>query len=75
MALSASPTAYCGAPGKAVTEVNLAGSELGLVALVQMRNNARVAVAGSISMFSNSYFDVAVQRRDGKRSARAWRGL
>jgi hypothetical protein len=30
---------------------------MALVALAQLRNNARVAVAGSVDMFSDAFFD------------------
>ncbi|GAB4821924.1 hypothetical protein N2152v2_008970 [Parachlorella kessleri] len=66
LALWGSPTAYSSKPGTALTEVTLAGSELGLVALVQARNNARVAVAGSIDMFSNEFFRHSLTSRLGE---------
>lgn len=60
--LSASPTAYSAKPGAAVTEVNLAGGELGLVALVQARNNARAAVVGSLHALSDAAFSAPAAR-------------
>ena len=39
-----------------MTEVNLAGAELGLVALVQAQNNARAAVVGSLDALSDAAF-------------------
>lgn len=49
-ALTAPATAFSSGSGSA------AGVELVLVALVQARNNARVAISGSIDMFSNKLF-------------------
>lgn len=63
IALSASETAYSHDPSKAMSEppALLAGGSAALVTLVQARNNARVAVAGSLDMFSDELFDAAVQ--------------
>lgn len=66
MALGGSPTAYCGKPGAAVTDAKLAGPGMGLVALVQMRNNARVAVAGSLFMFSDAAFQAEATTRESQ---------
>lgn len=67
LALSASPTGYSGKPGAAQTDAKLAGSALGLVALAQQRNNARVAVAGSILLFSDETFGAQATDRSGNR--------
>jgi oligosaccharyltransferase complex subunit beta len=76
LALTASPTGYSGKPGAAQTDAKLAGSALGLVALAQQRNNARVAVAGSIHMFSNEAFGAQATGRAGEsRGAVANRAL
>ncbi|KAL4458520.1 hypothetical protein ABPG75_013385 [Micractinium tetrahymenae] len=71
LALAGSPTAYCGKPGAAMTDAKLAGPELGLVALVQMRNNARVAVAGSLHMFSDAAFQAEATARNDRVLGRA----
>jgi oligosaccharyltransferase complex subunit beta len=71
LALTASPTGYSGKPGAAQTDAKLAGSALGLVALAQQRNNARVAVAGSIHMFSNEAFGAQATGRAGERCGRS----
>lgn len=42
---------------------------MGLVALVQLRNNARVAVAGSVDLFSDAAFAATATDRAGKRCA------
>ena len=67
LALSGSTTAYSGKTGAGATEAKLAGGNLGLVALAQMRNNARVAVAGSLHMISDAAFAAKATNRDGKR--------
>jgi hypothetical protein len=67
LALSGSATAYSGKTGAGATEAKLAGGNLGLVALAQMRNNARVAVAGSLHMISDAAFAAKATNRDGKR--------
>eukprot|EP00887_Chlorella_sp_A99_P006356 scaffold3.g6356.t1 len=66
LALWGSPTAYGSKPGTAVTEVNLAGKELGLVALVQARNNARAAIIGSLDMLSDAYLGASAATCDGQ---------
>ncbi len=66
VALGGSPTAYCGKPGAAMTDAKLAGPGMGLVALVQMRNNARVAVAGSLHMFSDAAFQAEATTRENR---------
>lgn len=55
-AITAERTGYAGIPGEPVPEGGvLAGQALGLVSLVQGRNNARAAVIGSVEMFSNKF--------------------
>lgn len=71
LALAGSPTAYAGKPGAAQTDAKLAGDNLGLVALVQMRNNARVVVAGSVDMFSNAAFQAEATSGAGQGLGRA----
>ncbi|KAL4859312.1 Dolichyl-diphosphooligosaccharide--protein glycosyltransferase subunit [Chlorella vulgaris] len=66
LALSGSPTAYSGKPGVAQTDAKLAGGSMGLVALAQLRNNARVAVAGSLDMFSDAAFQAHATSHSGQ---------
>lgn len=55
-AITAERTGYAGTPGEGVPQGSvLAGQALGLVSLVQGRNNARAAVIGSVEMFSNKF--------------------
>jgi oligosaccharyltransferase complex subunit beta len=60
-AVTGSETAYSGVAGKPIssTRTPLAGKSVGLLTLVQGRNNARVAVSGSTEMLSNKYFSAA----------------
>jgi oligosaccharyltransferase complex subunit beta len=60
-AITGSDTAYSGVAGKAISPSKspLAGKSLGLLTLVQGRNNARVAVSGSTDMLSNKYYSAA----------------
>ncbi|KAK6946206.1 Dolichyl-diphosphooligosaccharide--protein glycosyltransferase 48kDa subunit [Dillenia turbinata] len=52
--LSASPAAYSANPKSKLTQPpSLTGSAISLVSVVQARNNARVMISGSLSMFSN----------------------
>lgn len=67
IALRGSPTAYSGKPGEAALDAKLAGPSMALVALVQARNNARVAVAGSLHMFSDAAYDAQATDRTGSR--------
>lgn len=69
-ALCGSPTAYSGRIDAAQTEAKLAGPAIALVALVQQRNNARVAVAGSIDMFSDAAFAAEATDRHNKNLGR-----
>lgn len=55
--LDAPETAYSADPRGAVTTLPLIlGKEIALVSGVQARNNARVAISGSIELFSNKFF-------------------
>lgn len=62
-ALSASPAAYSANPkSKLSNPPSLTGSAISLVSVVQARNNARVLISGSLSMFSNRLFRSGVQK-------------
>lgn len=62
-ALSASPAAYSANPkSKLSNPPSLTGSVISLVSVVQARNNARVLISGSLSMFSNRLFRSGVQK-------------
>ena len=62
VALSGSPTAYSHDPKRAPAEPPAlpVGGAAALVTLVQARNNARVAVVGSLDMLSDELFDAPV---------------
>ncbi|XVE49386.1 hypothetical protein DITRI_Ditri01bG0079500 [Diplodiscus trichospermus] len=61
--LSASPSAYSANPkSKLSTPPSLTGSAISLVSIVQARNNARILITGSLSMFSNRFFRSGVQK-------------
>ncbi|XP_015574562.2 dolichyl-diphosphooligosaccharide--protein glycosyltransferase 48 kDa subunit-like [Ricinus communis] len=61
--LSASPSSYSANPKtKLSSPPSLTGSAISLVSIVQARNNARVLVAGSLSMFSNRFLRSWVQK-------------
>lgn len=61
--LSASPSAYSTNPGtKLSSPPPLTGSAISLVSVVQARNNARVLISGSLSMFSDRFFRSEVQK-------------
>ncbi|XP_071722147.1 dolichyl-diphosphooligosaccharide--protein glycosyltransferase 48 kDa subunit-like isoform X2 [Rutidosis leptorrhynchoides] len=61
--LSASPAAYSAYPkAKLSSPPSLMGSAISLVSVVQARNNARILIAGSLSMFSNRFFRSGVQQ-------------
>ncbi|KAK6136822.1 hypothetical protein DH2020_029417 [Rehmannia glutinosa] len=61
--LSASPAAYSANPkSKLSTPPTLIGSAISLVSIVQARNNARILISGSLSMFSNRFFRSGVQK-------------
>ncbi|KAH9695989.1 Dolichyl-diphosphooligosaccharide--protein glycosyltransferase 48 kDa subunit [Citrus sinensis] len=54
--LSASSSAYSANPkSKLSNPPSLTGSAISLVSVVQARNNARILITGSLSMFSNRY--------------------
>ncbi|XP_043709675.1 dolichyl-diphosphooligosaccharide--protein glycosyltransferase 48 kDa subunit-like [Telopea speciosissima] len=61
--LSASPSAYSANPkSKLSTPPSLTGSTISLVSVVQARNNARVLISGSLSLFSNRFLRSGVQK-------------
>ncbi|KAL6494773.1 Dolichyl-diphosphooligosaccharide--protein glycosyltransferase 48 kDa subunit [Orobanche gracilis] len=61
--LSASPAAYsANLKSKLSSPPTLTGSGVSLVSIVQARNNARVLISGSLSMFSNRFFQSGVQK-------------
>ncbi|XP_073151704.1 dolichyl-diphosphooligosaccharide--protein glycosyltransferase 48 kDa subunit-like [Henckelia pumila] len=61
--LSASPAAYSANPhSKLSNPPSLTGSAISLVSVVQARNNARILISGSLSMFSNRFFRSQVQK-------------
>ena len=66
IAMSGSATAYSAAPGKKLGETAiLAGTNVGLAALMQSRNGARVAVVGSVDLFSDAFCKASVPARGG----------
>uniref|UniRef100_A0A7S0YD16 Dolichyl-diphosphooligosaccharide--protein glycosyltransferase 48 kDa subunit n=2 Tax=Polytomella parva TaxID=51329 RepID=A0A7S0YD16_9CHLO len=56
VALSAAPTAF----SQKHDAIEVVGRANALVAVVQMRNNARALVSGSLDLFSNAYFSTLV---------------
>ncbi|XWS39833.1 hypothetical protein CRYUN_Cryun18bG0088400 [Craigia yunnanensis] len=61
--LSASSSAYSANPkSKLSTPPSLTGSAISLISIVQARNNARILITGSLSMFSNRFFRSGVQK-------------
>ncbi|KAJ4716464.1 Dolichyl-diphosphooligosaccharide--protein glycosyltransferase 48 kDa subunit [Melia azedarach] len=61
--LSASPSAYSANPkSKLSNPPSLTGSAISLVSVVQARNNARILITGSLSMFSNRFFRSGVRK-------------
>jgi Oligosaccharyltransferase 48 kDa subunit beta len=65
-ALGAEVSAFSAMSGAPLADApTLAGPELTLVAVAQAHNNARVAIAGSIDMFSNAFFQATVGQRCG----------
>ncbi|GAB4853927.1 Dolichyl-diphosphooligosaccharide--protein glycosyltransferase 48 kDa subunit [Ancistrocladus abbreviatus] len=61
--LSASPSAYSANPKSKISNVPmLTGSAISLVSVVQARNNARILISGSLSMFSDRFFQSGVQK-------------
>ena len=66
IAMSGSATAYSAVPGKKLVEaLVLAGANVGLAALVQSRNGARVAVVGSVDLFSDAFCKASVPAHGG----------
>ncbi|XP_041015786.1 dolichyl-diphosphooligosaccharide--protein glycosyltransferase 48 kDa subunit [Juglans microcarpa x Juglans regia] len=61
--LSASPSSYSANPkSKLSNPPSLTGSAISLVSILQARNNARILISGSLSMFSNRFFRSGVQK-------------
>ncbi|KAJ4963775.1 hypothetical protein NE237_023714 [Protea cynaroides] len=61
--LSASPSAFSANPkSKLSTPPSLTGSAISLVSVVQARNNARILISGSLSLFSNRLLRSGVQK-------------
>ncbi|KAM7524191.1 hypothetical protein LguiA_014093 [Lonicera macranthoides] len=61
--LSASSSAYSANPNsKLLTPPSLTASAISLVSVVQARNNARIMISGSLSIFSNRFFKSSVQK-------------
>ncbi|PKI47540.1 hypothetical protein CRG98_032130 [Punica granatum] len=61
--LSASPATYSANPkSKLSSPPALTGSAISLVSVMQARNNARILISGSLSMFSNRFFRSGVQK-------------
>ncbi|RDY08938.1 Dolichyl-diphosphooligosaccharide--protein glycosyltransferase 48 kDa subunit, partial [Mucuna pruriens] len=61
--LSASPSAFSANPKSKVTSPpSLIGSSISLVSVIQARNNARILISGSLSLFSNRFFRSGVQK-------------
>lgn len=55
--LSASPSAYSANPKSTLVKPpSLAGSSISLVSVMQARNNARILISGSLSMFSDRFY-------------------
>ena len=64
--LVGSDFAYSHVPSSPVEEIPLTvGSTTGLVSAVQARNNARLAITGSLEMFSNAFLQASVARASG----------
>lgn len=59
LAIKGNPTTYSGPLGKPATGKVWAGQSLGLVALVQARNNARIAIIGSVDFFSDAFLSAS----------------
>eukprot|EP00002_Diphylleia_rotans_P024562 TRINITY_DN4859_c0_g2_i1.p1 TRINITY_DN4859_c0_g2~~TRINITY_DN4859_c0_g2_i1.p1 ORF type:complete len:434 (-),score=94.55 TRINITY_DN4859_c0_g2_i1:295-1596(-) len=58
--LQASDTAYSVVPGSIPSGKIRAGSTIALMSALQARNNARVVIIGSLSLFSNRFFEAKV---------------
>lgn len=56
--LTGGVSSYSASPSKEVAgNLEVVGRETLLITAIQARNNARAAFAGSLSFFSNEYFD------------------
>jgi oligosaccharyltransferase complex subunit beta len=53
--LSAASTAYSHVPSEPIKDLHVAGKKTVLVSALQARNNARVAISGSLELFSDKY--------------------
>lgn len=72
-ALTAEATGYSGTPGKMMPKGSiLAGPSLGLVTLVQARNNARAAVTGSVAMLSDAFFSAGAGNKQLASDVLSW---
>ncbi|CAM8925129.1 unnamed protein product [Rhodiola kirilowii] len=61
--LSASHSAYSANPATKLSDPpSLYGKSISLVSVVQARNNARIVISGSLSMFSNRFLRSSVQK-------------
>lgn len=61
--LSASPAAISAKPNsKLKSAPTLTASSISLVSVMQARNNARILISGSLSLFSNRFFRAGVQK-------------
>jgi oligosaccharyltransferase complex subunit beta len=61
--LSGDSSSYSYQPGESVDkQPHTSGKRTVLVAALQARNNARVAISGSLELFSNEFFEAPVQR-------------
>eukprot|EP01095_Lingulamoeba_sp_RSL-Kostka_P003412 TRINITY_DN14397_c0_g1_i1.p1 TRINITY_DN14397_c0_g1~~TRINITY_DN14397_c0_g1_i1.p1 ORF type:complete len:436 (-),score=136.60 TRINITY_DN14397_c0_g1_i1:74-1381(-) len=55
--LRGSTSSYSHSPTEPITNLEVSGKSLVLVAGLQARNNARVSISGSIELFSDEFFD------------------
>lgn len=60
--LRASSTAYGYSPDERVDQPHVAGKHTVLISALQARNNARVVFAGSLDLFSDSFYTSKVQK-------------
>jgi len=60
--IQGSPSSYVHKPDEPVKSLNIAGTRTTLVAALQARNNARVAVTGSVDMFSNAFLNSKIAK-------------
>lgn len=68
--LSGGPAAYSASPNKPIGDYpESAGQQTLLVSAVQARNNARVVLSGSIDLFTNEFFNAAVEDDTGTGNA------